>query len=681
MGIRIYKLREVLQQADSQKLVLPNFQREFTYTRSQQKELLLSLFCGIPVGTILTLTAPGSSFEHRLIGRKSGIWAVQSTSDKVFLLDGQQRMSTFWNALTDVYEGLGAAEKNQLFEAVHNFLKSRWFLRLKKDSEFSDDIWGFRTLGEGEDLQLNLLPDDLNQFIVYNNSVITGPLNWLGSLQFPRVNANSTFDEISYERYLRENWLIPLHLISKPEAFNTAISRLATARFMELFTFFMSLVNDPLASYYSLTEDEKSLFGEVLGVVDEDSFKALDMPSVQAVLMDRQNSWTNRFTTFCLRVLDTDIGVIELERDAYNKGHVIFDVINRSGVKLSSFDLFCATKPDLDVRATVNRLVPNLAGMRDKNTELVSDKYTNQLLNLLRVVHGHRIDDFGSSVLKSHKIFALSSNDLRDFLEPTIEALNKAYALVHLNCGVPSIEKMPYELRILPVAFSIYLGVDGHNSSRAIYLYWLTLFGGRYRESQNIRCFGDLKAIRGLYHGIALQPEYEIGGTLWQSILDVADYNDLRSIIPDSNDYEGRTSVKDGLLQWVLSKKPLDFPPNTGQRLSSKTDKLEVHHILPLNTATTIGNSTQQIRRDSKHYLNSPLNMTYVSYESNRAIGGMDFNRYSQAFTEDLRAGHCIPDAPSAASTEAQNRVWLSERFSWIKRDIISVLNTLHGSF
>jgi hypothetical protein len=680
MGIQIYKLKEILLQAQNDRIVLPNFQREFTYSRSQQKELLLSLFCGIPIGTILTLTGSSSSFHYRKIGRKSGVQDDSPIGEKVFLLDGQQRMSTFWNALTDIYSGKPMKAREALYSDTHNYLHSRWFIRLRKDDIYSDDIWGLWNLGGGSELQDELLPDDLSEFLVYNNSVKGPSLNWGEELSYP-TKKNNSVQARAYADFLERNWMVPLHLISSPSALNNVISRIGSRRQSELFFLFNSWLNDPSCSYDDLADDEKSLLSDVLEVDSADGFDSLDPPQIQTLLSARQSEWTNRISTFCQRVLETDIGVIQLGQEALSKGHVIFDVINRSGVKLSAFDLFCASKPDIEVRTTVNRLVPDEAGMKDKHTELVSDAYTNQLLNLLKVIHAHRSGVLPNSVLKDDKIFSISGGELSNFLEDTINSLNEAYRLVHRNCGVISVEKMPYELRILPIAFSIYLNVQGHNSTRAIYLYWLLLFGGRYRENQNARCLVDLKMVQSLSSGAKMPEEYSMNGSLWNSILGVQDYNDLDSLIPLNDDVESRSSVRDGILQYILSQSPSDFPPNTNKNISSSTEKLEIHHILPIGSSGPIGKLSRDLRSKPKHYLNSVLNLTYITSESNRAIGGMDFLNYSQSFTEELKRNHCIPNSPAAIRTEEWNREWLRGRFELIKLKIKNQLETLHSTF
>jgi hypothetical protein len=192
--------------------------------------------------------------------------------------------------------------------------------------------------------------------------------------------------------------------------------------------------------------------------------------------------------------------------------------------------------------------------------------------------------------------------------------------------------------------------------------------------------------VRALKTNPKLPEEYEKGGSLWRSILSVQDYNDSKSLIPElgNEDFEIRSSVKAGILQWILSKNPKDFPP-ADRNISAEDENLEIHHIIPLASDKKIGESTALIRGNSGHPLNSILNLTYISGESNRAIGGMDFEKYSKGFDDDLKVAHCIPHPPMIKPNQDDNNQWnqdwLKNRHSVLKGDIITRLSTWHETF
>ena len=82
------KIRDLLDDIRTQNIVLPEFQREYVWTRDQAKQLVVSLYKHYPVGGLLlwkTATPPELKNVDELPDR---LGTVQ------VLLDGQQRLTT-----------------------------------------------------------------------------------------------------------------------------------------------------------------------------------------------------------------------------------------------------------------------------------------------------------------------------------------------------------------------------------------------------------------------------------------------------------------------------------------------------------------------------------------------------------------------------------------------------------
>ena len=98
-------------------LVLPDIQRSFVWSEDQIYELLDSLFRGYPVGSFLFWKAIGSDdpdkaiVYHRFIETyQDGMplpkqTELKSGESKIFVLDGQQRLSSLYLAIIGTYEG------------------------------------------------------------------------------------------------------------------------------------------------------------------------------------------------------------------------------------------------------------------------------------------------------------------------------------------------------------------------------------------------------------------------------------------------------------------------------------------------------------------------------------------------------------------------------------------------
>ena len=84
--------KELLDDAESGKIQLPDFQRGWVWDDDRIRGLLASISRGFPVGAIMTLEAGG---EIRLKSRMiEGAEGKDGTTLDAFLLDGQQRLTS-----------------------------------------------------------------------------------------------------------------------------------------------------------------------------------------------------------------------------------------------------------------------------------------------------------------------------------------------------------------------------------------------------------------------------------------------------------------------------------------------------------------------------------------------------------------------------------------------------------
>ena len=98
MQVQQRKLPSLLEDVRTGKLVIPDFQRDFVWTRKQVEELLNSVVNGYFVGTLLLLESPTSDlrFAPRLI---PGVTAEPRSHASIgYILDGQQRMTSLFYA-------------------------------------------------------------------------------------------------------------------------------------------------------------------------------------------------------------------------------------------------------------------------------------------------------------------------------------------------------------------------------------------------------------------------------------------------------------------------------------------------------------------------------------------------------------------------------------------------------
>ena len=121
---------------------MPKFQREFKWEASDQRDLLDSIYRGYPVGTLLLWKNPpsGSEASRGLRG------AAQPHGELFLVVDGQQRITTLWNALGRRPE---PKESALVFEMKTETFRSRPLTR--------DELEGLPPSGCSED-QLPAVP-------------------------------------------------------------------------------------------------------------------------------------------------------------------------------------------------------------------------------------------------------------------------------------------------------------------------------------------------------------------------------------------------------------------------------------------------------------------------------------------------------------------------------------------
>lgn len=94
---REFSLHEMVRLVASGAIALPEFQREFVWEPNRVIELLDSVANGWPIGSLLVLEGP-QPFEIKKLDHGP---EVKRESTRFYLLDGQQRVTSLFHALTD----------------------------------------------------------------------------------------------------------------------------------------------------------------------------------------------------------------------------------------------------------------------------------------------------------------------------------------------------------------------------------------------------------------------------------------------------------------------------------------------------------------------------------------------------------------------------------------------------
>jgi hypothetical protein len=96
-------LKNLMEQASENRLVLPDFQRDFVWKPADVAKLLASLLNGYPIGGLLLMESPGI-YGQRLLDGVTPRKRDDASGDTRLILDGQQRLTSCYRAL---YGGVG----------------------------------------------------------------------------------------------------------------------------------------------------------------------------------------------------------------------------------------------------------------------------------------------------------------------------------------------------------------------------------------------------------------------------------------------------------------------------------------------------------------------------------------------------------------------------------------------
>jgi hypothetical protein len=670
MNIQQRELKVLIQKSDNDEFVLPNFQRDYVWGVEQQKQLLSTFLVGLPTGNFLTLLGNSKDFSARAVCKND---TIVPTDNCIYLLDGQQRFSTLKNAFQNGYDESSANSWKENWNHIFRSLRFRYFLKV---DDLSYDHFGYTNLLFDPVKFSNLEPSQVTDSIIEkkiqanNFKECFHPGFIAKDKQGKRVSDLIQRNNI-IASLLAEQGLVPLYelysITGGVPLHRKVLDKIASTRSEELKS--------------EIAGNKKKLI-HILSHVDENIEDYLTNGNEEKIMLSwlkLQTKWATEIYSYLEGLLAHKMLEIELLKSETARAFAIFQSINLPGTPLDEYDLIVAKaarnqklsqltirlkeflekdvdlpdsltykingkKPRVDDSATFGFIQDNVPSKDVKWRFL-------QLLSL--IVHHQRYGKPATiDLTKREGILQLTEGDINSAYLEAITSVVRAFLFLRYRCGVKKVEELPYKLMLLPIAYNFIDDKSWNNKKvhdRIEFWYWSSLFSGHYRLDQNKRSFDDIFFLQSFIKEKNIDAASNVFSNRYNIVLDQPEYSDKTILLHKHPEFLIPGSLHKGILQWILSNQPYDFLEKSGkfERLtswvtSSGESVLEDHHICPLYNASTIGISSQDIRSDKKHILNSILNRTYISKDSNRLLGSMAPDDYIDYISEPAKFNHCI---------------------------------------
>ncbi|MFK7798610.1 MAG: DUF262 domain-containing protein [Aureispira sp.] len=701
-----FTYQELFKLANQNKLILPNFQRDFVWKPDGQKELLASFLVNLPVGAFLILEGEGNEFASKelcFIKRRVEF----SNRDCYYLLDGQQRLSTLKNIFSD-HLGLDTHNWKVNYQDLHYQLQTKWFIKL--DFVDNEDIFGLEKLNfkvphTSARGKKSFIPKPLT----------LEPTDVLSSILFYRVNktkkdkfyhpdadlgAGSSYDKkLKLALKCAEKSLIPLFdlLTDSKIIFKNALKHIANSRLESL--------------KEKVRKDVDKYASDYLGHLDSDivnKYHSFRMDEVEIRWDSLKEQWVEDISDYFRDLFRAEIMIPTVKSNELARATSVFEFMNKGGTPLDTFDIMVAKYAGVgSIKTLYDKLHEALVNItpikrilsesgRDNvdyspehfeifKKDILIKPVKEQFLNILSLIHKIKKDGFlktSINDIKKQKILSLKQADIDSSVDEAIKGLYRALAFLQFRCGLDNFNRLSYKLMLIPIAVILCKDenwLDKKIIDRLEFWYWSSLFSGRYREKQNQRIIDDLHE---LCKWLIANQQSEIIKRK-DTVFEETNYCNEETLLLKSEDKSVPTAIYNGILQYILSQKPNDFVKESQKlrawEVSYNKIHLEDHHIVPLGSVTTLGQSSTELRKNKKHILNSPLNRTLISRSANNKIKAMSLDKYLPVLNQSVGYSHCIHNPPKdiSAVKEGNYEQFLRNRFSSIKNALQRELDAL----
>lgn len=691
----ISDLTTLIDQIESNQILLPDFQREFVWKNvEQQKKLVASVLAKMPIGSILLLKSSNPrEFSAKALGRKQSIETSKLPDDVQYLLDGQQRMTVLTNVFSNAIF-LGLSSVNELVSP--QALKRRFFISLPKwQADISDDVFGFHGLNFPVK-KLGNEPIYLSGDMLPNIEVIEFTKND-GKPFNPFTKETKTNAMAAFCHSKDDCYLIPLYLLASNETKNSIMTNRIK---VEIENDYISDFNDDFKKL-SLQKQQELWSTNFVFNLEEGR-------EVEEILKERFEVWWDNFSNYlrdCIKnLMLNQIVVAEAQR---GRAIDIYENLNRGGVSLNTFDLMTAkvavvsseglyqriidciqepTEIDSSVlpegmetefgKLTIYQAADNI-GCYDENKNTIAKKYLDAFLDTLSmccynpelIPEGFKLD-----YTKQDKILGLEAKAIDENVSLVCKSIDRACFFLQARCGIRKISEVN-NLFVLVLLACIFTKDEYFHNKKVHNLleawYWCVIFSGEFDKDQNKNFIKNIQQImKMLRNDNDKDPRWL--KAMQGMILNAPNYSDRDLLLYKKVDEERypKKNLSDYICQYFLSRPYRSMFDNDELISVFSSQELEAHHIVPLGSVKAIGKVTSALRKNPRSIYNSPINFIYITKQDNIAISDKSVNDYIQKITPEAKSKLLLDGFQNDKFTEDDAEKFFEVRFDRVQGEI-----------
>lgn len=724
-------LLSLITDIEKNKILLPDFQRKFVWKEvDQQKKIICSILAQMPIGCILLLDADPKEYSCKSIGRKTRIEDknLEKLQKVSLLIDGQQRLTVLTNVFSNViFHGLSSYK-----DIVSPSLKRRFFVKIPKWTiNMSHNIWGLDNLNF-KYFESQQCPDFLSGDVM--DYIETRDFNSSASSKDKKLE--SYHPDAKLDRNLDnfctsgDYYRIPLFIFKdskdgaeglRKDAIKKAIADAIKTDIMDSF----NLLNN---------EADKTEFLNKFNAITPDVAEELikDKTKIEEKIQEQSSLWSNRVFQYIDNCINNVLlRKITISADQRARAIDIYEKLNLGGVCLNTFDLLMAKVAKVDkepfydtltryiekkrkyptnvlqesLESLYNSFIKNHSNISSVSEVMkcidkqgtISNKYLTIFQNVLGLyqckLNGK---EYSSKNISKDEILKLDAKFISNNAEKVCDAIDHALFFFQTRCGISSLSNFNYDHSVTVVAM-IFLSNSKYFKDKKIYdilesWHWTGILSGSFNSDQSA-VFID-KDLNNLSKCLSKPTEknlewiYKIRKDM---VLKADNFSDKETVLLQRVNYAvyPKDIIKYTLLNFYLAKVYSDLL-DSGTSISvfynyeDKDKHLEIHHIAPLGSADDvkkIGESSDKLRNDKNHICNSPINLIYITKESNIKISSKSLDEYFKMIKNESSSALHIMLTNEKYNSKTENQKildFLSKRFDFVQGDILARIKSLN---